>query len=358
MLGIVDLFLLYLNIFRYLCISKGDGVIYFPFKKQIPDLDKIPPEDIIYKGLQKNRIITEISLGTKPQIIPMVIDLYYYSFFIAGEEENVNNKDYIFFNQSKSSTYCRYGIFGQFGGRGFTLGYKSSDYFYLNDNFQTKYNLSFILANDPDDGVSGMIGLKLNEQEDEEIIEYNFIKQLKYADAINGYYFTIKYNNSTNGNLIIGDLPEFYDSEFINREYKETYTAFPNSPTSWNIQFDSIFTKTQNNIGNQEITDLGKFVGYFRINLGVTIGSNEYRKEFLESFMYEQIKEKNCVEKFIGYYYIYYCNDTVDFIKMKNLYFYNKELNYTFEFTYKDLFYYNKLDNKYYFLIEFERNNI
>ena len=41
---------------------------------------------------------------------------------------------------------------------------------------------------------------------------------------------------------------------------------------------------------------------------------------------------------------------------MKKLYFYNKELNYSFEFSYTDLFFYNELDNKYYFLIEFERN--
>ena len=42
---------------------------------------------------------------------------------------------------------------------------------------------------------------------------------------------------------------------------------------------------------------------------------------------------------------------------MKNLYFYNKELNYDFEFSYKDLFFYNELDKKYYFLIIFEKSN-
>ena len=243
MFEIIKIILLYLNFFTHLCISYGDGVIYFPFKKQLPDLSNLTTENIIYKGLQTNKIITEINLGTKPQTIPVVIDLHFYAFFISGEDEKKNEKNYIFFNQSKSTTYNKNDIFGQFGGRGFTLGYKSSDFFYLNNNFQNKYNLSFILAEDPNDGLSGMIGLKLNEQEDQEILEYNFIKQLKNANAINDYYFTIKYINSTNGDLIIGDLPENYDTKYINREYKETYTAFPNSPTSWNIQFDSIYTR-------------------------------------------------------------------------------------------------------------------
>ena len=62
------------------------------------------------------------------------------------------------------------------------------------------------------------------------------------------------------------------------------------------------------------------------------------------------------MKKKMVYYYVYYCDNNVDFSKMKNLYFYNKDLNYTFEFTYKDLFYYNELDKRYYFLIIFEIN--
>lgn len=105
-------------------------------------------------------------------------------------------------------------------------GYKSNDYFYLNNkNLENKYNISFILATDPDNGISGMIGLKLKEEDDEEIIEYNFIRQLKKVNAIKDYFFSIKYINSTSGQLIIGDLPENYDSKFKNREYKDLYTS-------------------------------------------------------------------------------------------------------------------------------------
>ena len=171
---------IFLNIF--ICLSFQSGIINLPFKKQMSDLSKLSPEDIIYKGLKNNKIITEIYIGTEPQKIPMIIDLRHYDFFISGNsEKNINPN---IFNQSKSITYIKNGQFGNYGGRGFTIGYKSSDYFYLNDNKQQKYNLSFILADDPDDGISGMIGLKLSEEEDKEILEYNLIKQLKIVEAI------------------------------------------------------------------------------------------------------------------------------------------------------------------------------
>ena len=332
-----------------------NGVLYLPFTKEVPDLSYLSPENLTYKGLHYNKIKTEISIGTEPQIIPMIIDLYHYNFFIAGEKGDYN-KSSIIFKQSKSTTFSEFGKISSFGDRGFSIGYKSSDYFYFNnDDKEKKYNISFVLAEDPDDGISGIIGLKLKENDgDEEIIEYNFIRQLKKVNAINNYFFTIKYVNDTFGFLIIGDLPEMYDINYENLEYRDTYIIEPDSPSSWNIKFDSIYTQYPN---NSEINDLGDFKAYFRIDFGVTIGSEEYRKEFLNNFMLEQINKGICLENYISYYYVYYCNNTVDFSKMKNLYFYSKNLNYSFEFTYKDLFYYNKLDNKYYFLIEFERNN-
>ena len=135
--------------------------------------------------------------------------------------------------------------------------------------------------------------------------------------------------------------------------FKDIYVNNPDSATSWNIQIDSVYRKSTN-INNK--VDLGKINIYFRINLGITFGNEEYQEEFKKSFMNEQINKGVCFEKKMIYYYIYYCDNNVDFSKLKNLYFYNKDLNYTFEFTYKDLFYYNELDKRYYFLIIFEIN--
>ena len=170
MFKLINIYLLYLNFFIH--FSFQNKVLYLPFRKEIPDLSNLSPDNIIYKGLQYNKIKTEISVGTEPQKIPVIIDLYHYDFFITGEKGN-NNITSIFFKQSKSTTFNEYGTISIFGDRGFNIGYKSSDYFYLNNDIKKKYNISFILAKDPDDGISGMIGLKLKENdEDEEIIEY------------------------------------------------------------------------------------------------------------------------------------------------------------------------------------------
>ena len=348
MLELIKGILIVLNIFNSLCLQ-GD-VIDLPFTKIVPDLSNQSPEDILRKGLHENRIITEIKVGTEPQKIPMLIDLFYYDFYIAGKTKENEKSPSIIFDQSNSKTFYQKEKFAEFGGRGFNIGYKASDVF-LNSNDNQNYNLSFILAMDPDEGVSGMIGLKINSQEDEEIIEYNFIKQLKKANAIKNYYFTIKYTDDTHGNLIIGDLPENYDNKFHGVEFKDTYVINPNDPSSWNMEIDSIYTKFGN---NEDKTDLGKASIFFRLNLGITFGTQEYLEELKKSFMAEQIKNGICFEQKTSYYYTYYCKKSVNFSKMKNLYFYNKELDYNFEFTYKDLFYYNELDNNYYFLIEFE----
>jgi hypothetical protein len=280
----------------------------------------------------------------------MLIDLFYYDFYIAGKTKENEKTTSIIFDQSNSRTFYQKEKFAEFGGRGFNIGYKASDIF-LNSDDNHNYNLSFILAMDSDEGNSGMIGLKISSQEDEEIIEYNFIKQLKKANAIKNYYFTIKYTDDTHGNLIIGDLPENYDNKFHGVEFKDTYVINPNDPSSWNMEIDSIYTKFGN---NEDKTDLGKASIFFRLNLGITFGTQEYLEELKKSFMDEQIKNGICFEQKTSYYYTYYCKKSVNFSKMKNLYFYNKELDYNFEFTYKDLFYYNELDNNYYFLIEFE----
>ena len=290
MFSLVNIIFQFSIIINTFCLS--NGIAKFPFKKRVPNLTDVPPEDFILKKLYNNEIITEINIGTKPQKIPMLIDLFYYDFFIAGENEETKTSSDVIFNQSKSTTFDKSEKLGVFGSRGFNSGYKANDLLILNDN--NKYNISFILAMDPFNGVSGMIGLKLSSEEDLEIKEYNLIKQLKKVNAINNYYFTIKYIDDINGNLIIGDLPENYDNNYKGMLFKDIYVNNPDSATSWNIQIDSVYTKSTK-INNK--VDLGKINIYFRINLGITFGNEEYQEEFKKSFMTEQINKGVCFEK-------------------------------------------------------------
>ena len=340
--------LLLLKIFPII-FSSTKGIITIPFEKQIPDLSNITPDEIIYKGLQKNNIYTNIKIGTKPQTIPVLIDLFSYLFLIKGENQYKNNS--AIFQQSKSETFKILNN-ESFSARNFREGYLVSDY-YINDN--EKINLSFILSTEIFTNSQGIIGLRLNDSLRKDLVECNFIHQLKKNNVINDYYFTIKYINETNGNLIIGDKLENYDKKYKNLEFKDSYVQNPYSDENWNLKIDNYYTAFPN---SNENTSFSEITAYFRLDLGVTIGSYNFRQNLLNTFMNKKIEENICYEVNNQFYYMYYCKKDVNLSEMQNLYFYNKELNYTFEYKPKDLFFYNEKDGNLYYLIEFEKSII
>ena len=57
--------------------------------------------------------------------------------------------------------------------------------------------------------------------------------------------------------------------------------------------------------------------------------------------------------KWLSYYY----KKEVDISKIHNIYFFNKDIDFTFELTYKDLIYYNENDEYIYILINFLIDN-
>ena len=83
------------------------------------------------------------------------------------------------------------------------------------------------------------------------------------------------------------------------------------------------------------------------------MGDGYYKNIIDNEFFNEEIKNENCFIKLVnGVYFYYYCNvKKTDFSKMKSLKMYNKEMNYTFEFTHQDLFY--EENGFKYFLIRF-----
>ena len=168
---------------------------------------------------------------------------------------------------------------------------------------------------------------------------------------IKDYYFIIKYINNFSSNLIIGDLPHKYDNTYNINNYKDIYSDVKTNEIIWNLKFDKIYTVNSSNSSNIRNIDEGINV-YFIIELNVIEGTENYRYDFLNTFYKEN---KNlCFEVLSDNYYTYYCNDKVDISKLKNLNFFNKELNYTFELSYNDLFFYNEKDGNYYFLIIFK----
>ena len=120
---------------------------------------------------------------------------------------------------------------------------------------------------------------------------------------------------------------------------------------TWNINLDSIYVADNELSENKKIVG-EKLYGYFKLEFGVILGTERYRLNLLNDFMSDKISKGLCFEIKSAFYITYYCKPDVDITKLKNLYFYIKEMEYTIELDYKDLFF-KTSDGNNYFLIYF-----
>ena len=334
--------------FLFKFVFNQNGIIILPFKKEIQDLKDVSPEDIIKKKTS-NILMTELRVGTESQKIKLRLEFENYIFYIAGKDSSSE----IEFDQKKSKTFKELDkkkvVINKANLKEAIL---SSDYIYY-DN-KKKYNTTFLLGiKTYKDIAGGLIGLNLeDEKEIKEYENYNFINEIKRIGLIKDFYFTMKYTDNNSGNLIIGDLPHNYNKNYKKEYYIDIYSEFSENDLTWKIKFDEIYIRIDENLQNK--TKVQNFVyGYFRIEKNIIEGTKYYREIFLKTFMSEQISNNLCFELKSEIYYSYYCKKEADISKMKNIYFYNKKLEFTFELTYRDLFYYNEYDGNYYLLIVF-----
>ena len=343
------LFLLLLLKFTF----NQNGFITLPFKKELPNLSNISPNDIIPKEIINNNIMVELRIGTDPQIIKLKLEFENFIFYIASESSSNEIK----FFQTHSKTYRK------IDEKIITIDKSklnkaifSSDYIYFNKENDNKYDTMFLLGIDTQkDTGGGFIGLNLDEEKEvKKYGKYNFFNELKRIGIIDDYYFTINYNDNNSGNLIIGNLPHNYDNRYDQNNYREIYADFAEDDLTWKIKFNEIYLNEKEKSNKIKVEQFAYC--YFRIEKGIIEGSEKYRQQLLNTFMKEQIDKNLCFEGNSEYYYSYYCKKEVDISKMKNIYFYNKQLDFTFELTYQDLFYYNDKDEYNYFLIIFSND--
>ena len=327
-----------------------NGIITFSFKKESPNLNNVDQNDIIPKKLINNLIMVELRVGTNPQLLKLKLEFDTCVFYIASESSSNEIK----FKEKQSTTYRQMDKnIIPIDKSNLNKAILSSDYIYLNKDSNNKYNITFLLGIDTDKDISGgLIGLNLDE---EKVNKYNFLNELKRLGLINDYHFTIKYIDNNSGNLIIGNLPHIYDSNrFKKNNYKEIYADFTKDDLTWKIKFNEIYIGDKKESNEIKIEDYAYC--YLRLEKAIIEGSEKYRQYLLNTFMKEQINNNLCFEVDSEYHYSYYCKKEADISKLKNIYFYNKKLEFTFELTYKDLFYYNDNDKSYYFLIIFSND--
>ena len=232
-------------------------------------------------------------------------------------------------------------------------GYSSSDIIFFDEKSKEQKEMNFILGTNTDkSNEGGLIGLNIQDDDTKKYENYNFINILKKKGYIKDFYFTIKYNNENSGNLIIGDLPHNYNEAYNSKYFKDMYISMFTGVLTWNINLDSIYVSDNSTSENKKIVG-EKIYGYFKTESGIILGTERYKQFLLSDFMEERIIKGQCFEVQSNFYISYYCKKEVDLTKLKNLYIYIKNLDYTFEFTYKDLFFKNEDDGNNYFLIYF-----
>ena len=209
--------------------------------------------------------------------------------------------------------------------------------------------------------VCGYIGLQI-EYNDLSVKECNFIKSLKQNKIISSYSWSILFfDKFMNKNILNQNILNKYDGFLLcgleEKDYENIYfthdirtiQAKPRySLLDWGIVFSEIFFEKNNEKFNYQ----SRVQIVFDINLEYIISTDHFFKNLKKTIFEKYFKQNICsVNTNNEIYYTIICNKTFgQYINsFPSLYFYHRELNYTFILSNKDLFkYYN---NKIYFLI-------
>ncbi len=297
------------------------------------------------KNKIENLIYTNILIGTPMQKIKSFISLNKGTFYIS---DSYIPKE---FNKNLSSTFK----FESLSNIEFNLEEDFNSGLLSKDIIQCKNvkgenvkitNLTFIYAtkykNNSNLFPSGL-GLMLKTLEKKK--KYNFLYQLKENNIISSYTFTIKFYKENYGEIIIGDYPHKYNDNFFSGDFKYTKSLEFDHFFQWKFEIDQII--------NNDVIIQNKIPIIISINYGTFVGNSKYLEEINHIFFNDYINKKLCEFKLshnelMNYYE---CNDNINILDFPKLKFYDKIMNYTFEFDYNDLFL--KKDNKLYFLITF-----
>ena len=204
---------------------------------------------------------------------------------------------------------------------------------------------------------NGFVGLKYKETFGG--VDQNILYQLKNPkngeNIINSYSISIIYDDKLRGNIFIGELPHEFDPKKFSFEFfKNKYVNLDSYNFNWKINFDKIFYLNQSKKFEFDLFLNAKF----DLNFGGILGNSNYQKNVNESFFNELFIKKKCENKIIKQkenneiYYVYECNKNININKFNDsIFFYSKEINFTFVLEKKDLFL--KANDKIYFLVFF-----
>ena len=333
-------FLIFTFIFINIDIIKC--ILKLSFKKEKPN--EINENNFFYY-ITENIYISNIKVGSPYQEIPIQIKFSINEFMIIPKEK----KGYFQLNNSKTLHQLEKDFEQDFNSQFFNKGILCWDNMLFENNIKIT-NLTFILGtNILKELKGGVLGLRkktLNNLSD----TISFIYLIKKRNLINSYSFHFIFNKENNGEIIIGNYPHEYNNEIFDKEnLKNIYVKKNNDFIYWNVKFNNI------KFGNKDLNyDLNI---QFNADLGGIIASENIFDFFINNFFNELILKNLCKIFYSSnkWYKGFYCDNNINIENFSNLYFYHKELNYTFNLNYNDLFIKEK--DKLFFLIIFKHDS-
>lgn len=331
----MNILIIFILIFPFIFSS-----IIFPFKTRKMK-DNLSHEEIL-KNLYLNKEIINITIGEPYQIIEATINLEKYDFFFLQNLDNVN-----YYNSKKSkNSFILDKRLSPFIDSPFKYGLYAQDSLAIKTLKETikLNNISFVIGINSTLNDYANIGLNFYDSSEDLNINFYFQIQNKTKEKIKT--MSIKYNNDSEGELIFGNYTFDYNPWKYNKNnlVSSNVDIIHQNNQGWKIYFDIIkFDNDQYN-GNNHIT--------FSLENGFIKGPLELNNLFLKNVFIQDKCNKIILESIMTFYY---CDDDVSFINFPNLYFYNREMNYTFSLKKEELFI--KKNGKIYFLIYFLEKN-
>ncbi len=329
----INNFLIIIILLFFSINNSSQKYIKYPFKRIKPQNNKPLIETILQNDLE----IT-IEIGTPSQKMNLNLRSQYYTFFVSGSKVNYPIKK---FNENNSNT-CKIlnDTIITYSGQEYNKGYKISETLMINGK---KINdVTLILASEINYIESGNLGLRPIETQ-YELRDFNFIYQIKKSANFDNYSFFLNYLDDDNGELIIGTYPHIYDKKYNEKNFIFQNIGIYKNDLYWLVNINDI------KYGNSTLNS-NNYKCLINIEFGLISAPGSMRSYFLDYYL----NKNDCHPNVYNNYIFYFCPEN-KIRNFKDLYFYSKELNYTFVLTYTDLFI--KDNDKYIFGIVFDDND-
>ena len=199
---------------------------------------------------------------------------------------------------------------------------------------------------------------------------YPFFTSLKNSKLVNSSIWTLKFFDNISlidqitykegkenliGEFIFGDEPSKYENDSKKYNSSEYYKINPlsnNDIIYWEFEFTNIYLTVKERKTDSKIYFLGRKAADIIINFSFILGPTYFFDFIKENFFSTYIKNFTCLEKKVDFYFTYIaCDTSLKIESFPDISFEQAGFDYTFNFSFKDLFIEDKEDNKYIFLI-------